>query len=220
MGRARHQRAIADAGRLQAKAVGTRDGAGNRNHAELARHLPRAKTWEVMRFFHLSFRAVAVLAIQATSFCAVRAQSPAPTDSPSASTKVMITQHAKGAFEVTVKPVAAAETGGADRVKRMTLDKQFSGDLTGTGKGEMLTSGSPNGSGAYVAIEEVTGTLGGRKGSFVFQHSGTMTQGALQLTITVVPGSGTGELAGLAGTFKIDVVGGKHFYDFEYTLPQ
>ena len=128
--------------------------------------------------------------------------------------------YAKGTFEVTVKPVATADTEGVDKVKRMTLDKQFSGDLTGTGKGEMLASGSPDGSGAYVAIEQVTGTLGGHKGGFVFQHSGTMTHGAVQLTITVVPDSGTGELAGLAGTFKINVVEGKHSYDFEYTLPQ
>ena len=132
----------------------------------------------------------------------------------------MVTQHAKGTFEVTVKPVPATDSSGMDKVKRMTLDKQFTGDLTGTGKGEMLASGTPDGSGAYVAIEQVTGTLGGRKGSFVFQHSGTMTKGAVQLTITVVPDSGTGELAGLAGTFKINVVEGKHFYDFEYTLPK
>ena len=132
----------------------------------------------------------------------------------------MTTQHAKGTFEVTVKPVAAADSSGMDKVKRMTLDKKFSGDLNGTGKGEMLASGTPDGSGAYVAIEQVAGTLGGRNGGFVFQHSGTMTQGAVQLTITVVPDSGTGELAGLVGTFKIDVVGGKHFYDFEYTLPK
>ena len=132
----------------------------------------------------------------------------------------MMTRHAKGTFEVTVKLMASADAGGTDRVKRMTLDKQFSGDLTGTGKGEMLASGTPDGSGAYVAIEQVVGTLGGRQGGFVFQHSGTMTHGTAQLTITVVPDSGTGELAGLAGTFKIDVVEGKHFYDFEYTLPQ
>ena len=131
----------------------------------------------------------------------------------------MMTQHAKGTFEVTVKPAATADTEATDRVKRMTLDKQFTGDLTGTGKGEMLASGTPDGSGAYVAIEQVTGALGGRKGGFVLQHSGTMTRGAAQLTITVVPDSGTGEFAGLAGTFKINVVEGKHFYDFEYTLP-
>ena len=132
----------------------------------------------------------------------------------------MNTHHAKGTFEVTVKPVAVDDAEGTDRIKRMTLDKQFSGDLTGTGKGEMLASGTLEGSGAYVAIEQVAGTLGGRKGGFVFQHVGTMTQGAVQLTITVVPDSGTGGLAGLTGTFKINVVEGKHFYDFEYTLPQ
>ena len=102
----------------------------------------------------------------------------------------------------------------------MTIDKQYHGDLEGTGKGQMLTAGTPvKGSGAYVAIEKVAGTLKGRSGSFALQHSGTMTQGAPHLAITVVPDSGTGELKGIAGKMDIKIADGKHSYDFEYTLP-
>ena len=104
---------------------------------------------------------------------------------------------------------------------RMSIDKQFHGDLEATSKGEMLTAGTGvKGSAGYVAIERVTGTLHGRSGSFVLQHSGTMTRGAPQLTITVVPDSGTGELAGLAGRMTIEIADGKHSYDFEYTLAE
>jgi LDH2 family malate/lactate/ureidoglycolate dehydrogenase len=103
----------------------------------------------------------------------------------------------------------------------MTLDKQYHGDLDATGKGQMLTAGSAvKGSGAYVAIEKVTGTLQGRTGSFVLQHTGTMTQNKPQLTITVVPDSGTGQLTGISGKMTIIIAtGGKHSYDLEYTLP-
>jgi hypothetical protein len=102
----------------------------------------------------------------------------------------------------------------------MSLDKQFEGDLVAAGKGEMLTALTPiKGSAGYVAIERVTGTLQGRSGSFIFQHSGTMDQGAQRLSITVVPGSGTAALAGISGTFRINITEGKHFYEFEYSLP-
>lgn len=99
------------------------------------------------------------------------------------------------------------------------MDKRFHGDLEATSKGEMLTAGtSVEGSAGYVAIERVSGTLHGRRGTFVLQHSGTMTRGAPQLTITVVPDSGTNELVGLAGRMVITIADGKHSYDFEYTL--
>ncbi len=102
----------------------------------------------------------------------------------------------------------------------MMLDKQYHGDLEATGKGQMLTAGTEvKGSGAYVAIEYVSGTLKGHSGSFVLQHTGTMTQGVPHLSITVVPDSGTGQLKGIAGTMTIDIAAGKHSYDFEYTLP-
>jgi hypothetical protein len=101
----------------------------------------------------------------------------------------------------------------------MLIAKQYHGDLEAIGRGQMLTAMTPiKGSGVYVAIERVTGTLHGRRGSFVLQHSGTMTRGAQQLTITVVPDSGTEQLAGLAGKLMIKITEGKHFYNFEYTL--
>jgi len=106
-------------------------------------------------------------------------------------------------------------------LSRMALDKQYHGDLEATGKGQMLTAGTAvKGSGAYVAIEKVSGTLKGRSGSFVLQHAGSMTGGNFQLTVTVVPDSGAGQLAGIAGKMNIIIAGGKHSYEFEYTLPE
>jgi len=103
---------------------------------------------------------------------------------------------------------------------RLTIDKQFRGDLTGVSKGQMLSAGTPvKGSAGYVAMELVTGTLAGRSGTFVFQHSGTMSRGAASLSLTVVPDSGSGELTGLAGAMVIDIANGKHSYVFEYALP-
>jgi len=101
----------------------------------------------------------------------------------------------------------------------MALDKQFYGDLEGLSKGQMLAASTDvQGSAGYVAMERVTGKLDGREGSFALQHTGTMTRGTPQLSITVVPDSGTGELVGLAGKMTINIVDGKHNYEFEYTL--
>lgn len=127
---------------------------------------------------------------------------------------------AKGTFTVELKPQSEPDTADGVSLGRMSLDKRFEGDLVASGKGEMLTALSPvKGSAGYVAIERVSGALAGRSGSFVFQHSGTMDQGAQRLSISVVPGTGTGALTGITGTFKIDVVEGKHLYEFEYSLP-
>lgn len=126
--------------------------------------------------------------------------------------------HATGPFEVKVEP-AKEELGPG--LGRMFLDKAFHGDLEATGKGQMLTAATDTkGSAGYVAMERVTGSLKGRKGSFVLQHSGTMAHGSFQLSVTVVPDSGTEGLQGLAGKMAITITGGKHFYDFEYTLPE
>jgi hypothetical protein len=130
-----------------------------------------------------------------------------------------MTTHASGSFEVQINPQAQDNAGGST-LGRMSIDKQFHGDLEGTGKGEMLTAGTDTGSAVYVAIERVTGTLQGRSGTFVLVHHGTMTRDAQQLTITVVPDSGTDQLVGLAGTVAINIVDGKHLYDFEYTLAE
>ncbi len=128
--------------------------------------------------------------------------------------------NASGPFEVKLAPQPLEPAGDAS-LGRMTIDKQFHGDLEATSKGQMLTAGtSVKGSAGYVAIEKVTGALHGRSGTFVLQHSGTMTRGAPQLTITVVPDSGTDQLVGLAGKMTINIAEGKHSYEFEYSLPE
>lgn len=129
-------------------------------------------------------------------------------------------QLAQGTFTVEMKPQGEPSASDGVSTGRLSLSKRFDGDLIAEGRGEMLTALTPvKGSAGYVAIERVTGTLHGRSGSFVFQHAGTMNQGAQQLSIRVVPGSGTGQLAGIEGQFKIDIVDGQHRYQFEYTLP-
>lgn len=127
---------------------------------------------------------------------------------------------ATGSFTVEMKPQSGPDAAEGVSLGRMSLAKQFAGDLAATGQGEMLTALTPvKGSAGYVAIERVTGTLHGRAGSFVFQHAGTMSQGAQRLSITVVPGSGTGALAGIEGDFRLSIVDGRHLYEFEYSLP-
>jgi len=124
--------------------------------------------------------------------------------------------HATGSFDVKIVPQADA----GDGVGRMTLDKRFHGELEAVSRGQMLAvMGKVEGSAGYVALERVEGSLGGRKGTFALQHSGTMHRGAPSLSITVVPDSGTEDLAGLTGKMDIRIEpDGKHFYDFEYTV--
>ena len=130
-----------------------------------------------------------------------------------------MTKHASGAFEVNLSPQTRDEQVGDATIGRMAIDKQFHGDLQAVSRGEMLAVRTETeGSAGYVAMERVAGTLGGRSGTFALQHSGTMTRGEQQLLITVVPDSGSGQLAGLAGRMKINIAGGKHSYEFEYTL--
>ncbi len=127
---------------------------------------------------------------------------------------------AAGPFEVKLLPQTPSE-GEEAAIGRMLLDKQFHGDLEAVSKGQMLAVRSPvDGSAGYVAMERVSGTLDGRHGTFALQHSGIMTRGARQLSVTVVPDSGTGELTGLAGRMDIVIEGGKHSYVFDYTLPE
>jgi hypothetical protein len=126
--------------------------------------------------------------------------------------------HANGTFEV--KLIPQEDKAGDPTVGRMSIDKQFHGDLEAVSKGQMLTAGTDvKGSAGYVAIERVTGTLHGRTGAFALQHTGTMTRGTPQLSVTVVPDSGTGELVGLTGRMVINIADAKHAYDFEYMLP-
>lgn len=127
---------------------------------------------------------------------------------------------AKGTFEVKSTPMATEENAGDPLIGRLALDKQFSGALTGKSKGQMLGfQGEPPGTGGYVAMEMVNGTLDGKKGSFALQHIGTMGDGKFDLNISVVPGSGTGELKDISGKMAIIIEGGKHSYVFDYSLP-
>ena len=129
--------------------------------------------------------------------------------------------HATGTFEVKLTPQPPEDKADGSTLGRMSGDKQFHGDLEGTSKVQMLTAMTDvKGSAGYVAIERVIGTVHGHTGSFVLQHSGSSNRGATQLSITVVPDSGTGQLVGIAGKMTITITDGKHSYDFEYTLPK
>ena len=124
--------------------------------------------------------------------------------------------HAHGTFTVNVQPLAPPP---ADGLGRFSIDKQIHGDLEATSKGEMFTGGDPKqGEAGYVAIEVVTGTLDGKNGSFALQHLATMDANGPKMQVIVVPGSGTDELKGIAGTFTIKIENGQHFYDLDYTV--
>jgi Protein of unknown function (DUF3224) len=143
-----------------------------------------------------------------------------PEPRPAATPEAVVTAHARGTFDVTLSPQDPGGTPEDSAVGRLMIDKRFRGDLEGTSRGQMLTAMTAvEGSAGYVAIERVSGTLHGRAGTFMLQHSGTMDRGAARLVISVVPDSGTGELVGLTGEMEITIAGGKHSYDFAYTLP-
>ncbi len=126
-------------------------------------------------------------------------------------------QVAEGTFVVKLTPLTFEGAEAESTLGRMSIDKQISGDLTASTQGQMLSAMTgTKGSAGYVAIEKVSGTLNGKSGSFVLQHTGLMNRGEASLSIVVVPDSGTGELAGLAGEFKINIVDGKHYYEFLY----
>jgi hypothetical protein len=130
--------------------------------------------------------------------------------------------HARGPFEVRLNPLPPYNDAEGANLGRMSIDKQFRGELEAASKGEMLSAGtSVKGSAGYVAIERVTGTLQGRSGTFVLQHNATMNRGTPAQNIVVVPDSGTGQLAGLSGTMRIAIAAdGKHSYEFDYVLPE
>lgn len=152
---------------------------------------------------------------------AAPASTPTPAPAPSANAAPAGTKHAKGTFDVKLTPQGEEDKRDGATTGRMSGTKQYHGDLEGTATAEMLSAlADVKGSGSYVAIERVTGTLAGRRGTFILAHSGTMTRGAQQLDITVVPDSGTGELAGITGKMAIVITEGKHSYDFEYVLSE
>lgn len=131
-----------------------------------------------------------------------------------------MSQHATGTFEVTLDPLDLNEVGEGETRGRISINKQFHGDLQAKSIGEMLSAMTEvKGSAGYVAIERVIGSLQGRQGSFVLQHSGTMNRGQPSLSVTVVPDSGTGQLTGLSGALNIIIREGTHCYGFDYALP-
>src|SRR5438874_13355615 len=127
---------------------------------------------------------------------------------------------AQGTFEARTAPLPLDDAIAATSIARYSLDKVYRGDMEGVSAGEMLGAGNPaTGSAGYVAIEQFTGTLHGKSGSFALQHSSTMQGGAFDIDVRVAPGSGTSDLEGIAGSLTIIVAAGKHSYSFEYTIP-
>jgi hypothetical protein len=131
-----------------------------------------------------------------------------------------MTHRASGTFEVKLEPLSLDDKGAARTLGRLSIRKTFHGGLEATSRGEMLSAlTAVQGSAGYVAIEHVTGTLDGRAGSFVLQHTGTMDQGKQSLTVTVVPDSGTDALTGISGVMTITIEGKRHSYELAYALP-
>jgi Protein of unknown function (DUF3224) len=127
---------------------------------------------------------------------------------------------AKGPFTVKLNPLDSYAHSVDSKLSRMSIDKEFDGDLKASSKGDMLSAGTTTkGSAGYVAIELVSGKLHGKEGAFVLQHNATMNRGEPSLAITVVPDSGTEQLTGISGTMSIQIAGGNHSYEFNYSLP-
>jgi hypothetical protein len=130
-----------------------------------------------------------------------------------------MTTHAAGTFLVAIDSQSPYEPFAGVSMGRVSINKQFSGDLEGTSRVEMLSAITDvKGSAGYVAIERVSATLLGKTGTFVLQHTGTMNRGAAELSVTVVPDSGTAELVGLSGRMTIDIVEKVHHYTFEHAI--
>jgi hypothetical protein len=148
------------------------------------------------------------------------ATDPARCAGPSDAMPRTMNQTAKGEFTVRLQPLAIEGQPEGSKLGRMSIDKTITGDLVATTAGQMLSAMTDvKGSAGYVALEQVSGVLHGRRGTFVLQHSGTMNKGAPSLAVTVVPDSGTGELVGLSGQFNIIIAGGRHSYEFTDDLP-
>jgi hypothetical protein len=172
------------------------------------------------------FRAAAAIIAGACLFLAfasaLQTQTNAQNSKP-AQKGAPMTIHASGTFEVKkVTPQPPDDEPIDSAVGRFSVDKQFHGDLEGISRGQMLGfgTGAKGSSSAYVALEKVSGTLKGRSGTFILQHSGSMTRGEMHFNITVVPDSATGQLTGLTGKMNIIITDGKHSYTFDYTLPE
>jgi hypothetical protein len=184
---------------------------------------PSTRTKAVLRvnFRRRTASAAGVVVVFVFMAFSLAAQSQSNSSTPSPSQKeTLMTAYAAGSFDVKITPLDPAFKTEDNSLGRMSIDKQYHGDLDATGKGEMLTGGTAvKGSGVYVAVERVSGTLNGRAGTFLLQYSDVMTQGTPHLSITVVADSGTGQLTGLTGTMNVIITDGKHSYDFSYSLP-
>jgi hypothetical protein len=147
--------------------------------------------------------------------------SPSQTSAIAPPKETQVKHRATGTFDVTVVPLTEGVRKDAWAPGRMSIDKRFQGDLEGVSQGEMLAAMTGvKGSGGYTAIEQVRGKLNGRNGTFMLQHSAVMSHGVVgDWVVRVIPDSGTEGLQGLAGTLTITIVGGKHSYALEYTLP-
>jgi hypothetical protein len=164
--------------------------------------------------------AVAIPALLLCVHATVAAQAAPSVITTLRSERTLVSARAIGTFDVKTTPQPADGYADGGMLGRLTIDKQFRGDLQATSTGQMLSAmTSTTGSAGYVAIERVTGTLAGRRGTFILQHSGTMSRGEPRLIVSVVPDSGTDALIGLTGTMTIDTSGGRHAYEFMYTLP-
>jgi uncharacterized protein DUF3224 len=162
--------------------------------------------------------ASAVLSLIVSTSSTAWPQTP-PAQSNTAQKATPMSKHATGTFDVKLA-VQNDDKVGDPTVGRMSIDKVFHGDLEAASKGQMLSTVTEvKGSAGYVAIERVTGTLQGRTGSFSLQHTGTMNRGVPELSVTVIPDSGTGQLVGLTGKLNIIITDGKHSYELDYTLP-
>jgi hypothetical protein len=152
---------------------------------------------------------------------AIASHSPAQLQSTQSKSKqgaAQMTQRANGTFDVKITPQHEDKREGAV-LGRMSLHKVFQGDMDGTSEGEMLTAMSGvEGSAVYVAVERFSGTIQGKRGTVALSHRGTMNRGAQELSIEIVPDSGTGELAGIAGSMTIKIENGKHFCQLDYSI--
>jgi hypothetical protein len=168
----------------------------------------------------LIFIAVTVVLAAFASVAAAGDHGAAMSSSPIATQEPAAMHRVSGSFEVKLSPKPIENAASSTMLAFFAIDKQFHGPLEAASVGNMLSAGTTvKGSAGYVAIEQVTGKLEGHEGSFVLQHTGTLTRGVPSLSISVVPDSGTGELAGLRGTMAIRIeAGGKHFYDFDYAI--
>jgi hypothetical protein len=163
----------------------------------------------------MSFRLLTAVAVAA----ALVPWEPATAESVSQERGRMTSGRAEGRF--TVKVVPTPDHQSLAGFHRMLIEKQFAGGLAGSSRLEMLASNAGDQpAGGYVALERFSGSLDGRPGTFILQHSGTMAPGSMEIAVRITPGSGTGRLEGLTGSMTIRIEGKEHFYELAYTLPE